>query len=784
MRLLRITFPFAPEGLGVKWNSKAVATIFLFGSLFYLLAGRFWPIDHSVSALPRLDSAEPAGNVGFIPNGVYPTTPALGGHLKTYGSWVGSDASTGRMATPWYVPANRFSLFIAGYPAKKGNSLSAELEFHNGTRKLIGIELPDSAENWRLRTVDLGGIGDAVKMRILAADQSTEPAGWFGFSELGKASPAIVQSLDPLIRILLTAIISITFLIGPGLVLRSLLSRVDVTLPSILMLMPGALLLAFWGLCLWVTRFHQIATPLFPTALLVLAAIAFGSLRWDAESFLTAGERKVLIFVLLVIAVASGKGLYSLGPVGELFEGFVSRSTEVGGRSDSRTSFHIVQMIDKGWPLSSQIARDRLFEPFFPTSRGPLAGMAAAPIVLLSGPKIPEAQMNQLWEPFDAYGFTAFRVFTVCLSASTLFVFYGLALVLSKSERLALFGVALLAISPFFVHEVYFTWPKPFTSAIILIAFYFALKGEDALAGLSLGLAFLSHPMALLSLAPLTFLILAVQTRAVLGQCAWRDAPLRRKVFAALVAMCRTVGPAAICILVLFVWNKSSVWPDQGSTFFSFLISANGVVCHTLGEWLQDRLVSLLATLAPFYLFAVSANDPRVNSIGGPSPAVVRFYFSYWNTVPFAVGIVLFFPFVAWIAGLARRYAVVFLALVAAPFLIFLVYWGFNHSGLMPEGLHLWYLTLFLFLVWGIAGSPELESRVAIFAGRVWYLRALELLGMLLAPTFFTRWRVIHGRYAVTDLAALGMMIGGTALLAWATRLIFAVRREPLPAER
>ena len=67
----------------------------------------------------------------------------------------------------------------------------------------------------------------------------------------------------------------------------------------------------------------------------------------------------------------------------------------------------------------------------------------------------------------------------------------------------------------------------------------------------------------------------------------------------------------------------------------------------TIGSWLSDRLVSLGNTLVPMRLFLLSSKDQEVNAVQacfpfctGGSPPIVHFFYQYWNTVPFGVGIV------------------------------------------------------------------------------------------------------------------------------------------------
>lgn len=94
---------------------------------------------------------------------------------------------------------------------------------------------------------------------------------------------------------------------------------------------------------------------------------------------------------------------------GELYAGTISRTLEVGDRSDSRISFHVVQLVANGQGPYSPLATTVL-SPYNFSSRGPLPGIGSSPIVLMAGghpaAEIPEQQ----WAPFDRHGFMAYRL--------------------------------------------------------------------------------------------------------------------------------------------------------------------------------------------------------------------------------------------------------------------------------------------------------------------------------------------------------------------------------------
>jgi hypothetical protein len=88
-----------------------------------------------------------------------------------------------------------------------------------------------------------------------------------------------------------------------------------------------------------------------------------------------------LLVVGCVLGLAIDRSLWALGPIGELYGESISRTLEVGGRSDSRIPFVIVQLVAHGTAPFSDLANS-YFSPFDFSSRGPLAGLASAQVVL------------------------------------------------------------------------------------------------------------------------------------------------------------------------------------------------------------------------------------------------------------------------------------------------------------------------------------------------------------------------------------------------------------------
>ena len=95
-------------------------------------------------------------------------------------------------------------------------------------------------------------------------------------------------------------------------------------------------------------------------------------------------EQRTLVLTSLALALGIGRALWSLGPEGEMFEGSISRTLQPEGRPDSQTSYLVVRMLVHGENPHGMIGLET-FAPYDFSSRGPVPGMASAPIVLMSG---------------------------------------------------------------------------------------------------------------------------------------------------------------------------------------------------------------------------------------------------------------------------------------------------------------------------------------------------------------------------------------------------------------
>jgi hypothetical protein len=557
--------------------------------------------------------------------------------------------------------------------------------------------------------------------------------------------------LFDLVRVLCTAALVLVLLLGPGIALRSLLRRRDISLGFLPL--PGLALLACTGGVAWALAkpvgAHVVSLAVLAPVLVALLA----SILWDSgeEGMLDSDERRALLVVGSLLGLAIARALWSLGPDGELFAGQISRTLEVGSRPDSRIPFHVVQLVANGTAPYSELGSS-YFSPYNFSSRGPLAGIASAPLVLLGGGRPPTAIPEQGWSPFDAQGFMAFRLAAMAFSCTALLSLWTLTRQLAGA-RAAQLAVLLAATTPFLLHETWFTWPKLLAASFVLLAAVSLIDDHPLRAGLLVGFGYLIHPAALLSVPALLLIAL------------WPLVGARLKKPKLKPALMLLFGVAIFVVL----WRLVNGSHYQQDGFLDYLTEAGpGIKASPWGDpgaWISHRLESLGNTLVPMMLALAHGDNPSINFFGSSSPPVIHIFFQYWNTLPFGVGIV-FFPLMLlslWRAW--RRWKWPVFVAVAVPFLTFWVYWGSYTTGLLPEGLQAWVLILLAVVAvqQKVAGFAWLRSTPirAILS-----LRALELLVVVIVPTLATRQELVSIQYDVSDTVALLGIVGFSAALA------------------
>jgi hypothetical protein len=497
-----------------------------------------------------------------------------------------------------------------------------------------------------------------------------------------------------------------------------------------------------------------------------IAIAAAGSLfflrKGVSETALTSCERRVIALLLLLAVIALSKATYSVGPVGELYLGQISRSLEVGARSDSRINYHVVQMVAARDHAYGPIV-SRLLAPWNFSHRGPLAGLAASVTVLGTRARPSITFPDSPWQIFDREGFAAYRAAMIVMACCLLWPVFAL-LRLFLPELQALLGFLVVAGSPFIIHELYFTWPKSMAAGLVVMSAGLAWQKRYLLSGLLLGLAYLVHPSALLATpAILAFPLLHLSsTPDVL-----RQGPT------VLAAMARQVAGAAIFILLWRAVNGRRY--SQGGFLDYFRMAYN--LPPTLQNWLAVRWLSLRNTVIPLHLYFFDRlNDSIV--LSGVPPAILIFFIQYWTSLPSGVGLVLYPCLLYWLI-LAWKYARAWLVfIVFVPLLVFTLYWGAFTTGLLREGLHAWVLGVLCLGAWCWLTHGAKAHGWWRYTSWALLLRGIETIAMLILPGIVTQRRLINDTFAITDVISLALLLAGcTTLYVLTFRLSESLRR-------
>jgi hypothetical protein len=306
-----------------------------------------------------------------------------------------------------------------------------------------------------------------------------------------------------------------------------------------------------------------------------------------------------------------------------------------------------------------------------------------------------------------------------------------------------LLAASVVFLAPFFVHEMFFTWPKLLAATQVLVAFYFVRKRRPGAAGGALGFGYLCHPMAVLA-APFLFLWILGESRTASaraaavraqggGEGAGLEAPPRAG-NAAIGRLSDRQWPNEVCkrclalsfhetselarfagALLAFVagWlalGRIGSGPGSGQeVFFRYFFIADGHSASA-ATWIASRWNNFANTFIPFRLMFTDPTQPTINSIYGLSDGWVHFGFLYWNTLPFAVGWPEFLVIgPAVLLGIWRTPRIAMTSVVA-PAALLVVYWGYESTGLMLQCGQWLFLAAVLFGVWTLSRSYAAQN--------------------------------------------------------------------------
>jgi hypothetical protein len=577
-----------------------------------------------------------------------------------------------------------------------------------------------------------------------------------------------------LIRLGLTVSAALTFVLGPGIALQRHWRRNSIFRSTAFVWIPGTAYLFVVGCVVWILE--SLVDPRDLSACLLLPVPLW--LLWsvwrvgpgEVTTLLNRHQWVTMGVVVVLLLIGVGKASWSSGPAEDLFAGTISRTLEVGNRPDSRIPFHVVQLVAHGTKPYSPLGAS-YFAPYKFSDRGPIAGITAAPIIFASGARPPVAMPDQPWVPFDAEGFAAYRVVLMLLGSVVLLGVAGVLERMLRPEQV-LAGVVLVALTPFVVHEVWFTWPKLFAAAFALAALVALLRRKALLSGFVLGLAYLAHPSAIFAAAGVVLVWLVLEVRGSDHACPeatdggqWpqpRTIPWLR-----LVGGLVLIGVGAG--VVILAWSIANSGHNHNE-FLGYFSQADGRMGVPASTWVSSRMESLGNTLVPLELLLFDRANRSVVAILSPvTPGVAVLGESYWMTVPLGVGLVYFPLYLYALVRFARRSPWLFAAAIAVPFVGFWIYMGSDSSGLIRDGLHFWVVITLLaaFLAHSVwRGAPTRSRRAQQLVRVLLAARAFEVAFMLVGPPIVEGHLFDTKAFVITDVVALTTMFVGVSALA------------------
>lgn len=715
---------------------------------------------------------------GFRISGAYPTTTQglLPERVPHAGSYLDTDAWEGRSETVWFIAPRVVRVGVAGYLLRDGNALWAEFRSASGEITTVHCPLGDARERWDVW--DVTRPSGAIAVRIVAEDRHADHGGWLAFSHPFTAWPTATITAYLHAQVYTTVALALTLLFGPGLAWRPRQLAADFS--PVFLLGAGPLLLATSGLLIWLLS-GVIRPQITGLVLVLLLWLALGLTGWRRRFSFEATPvlRRALALTALVVVAIAAKSTHSVGPEGELYRGSISRNFTIGDRLDSRFSFYVVQAaVHHRSP--AEPATEKMFAPWTFFSRGPLAGIIAVPLVTATHGQPPADMPDEPWSPFDKEGFAAYRITLVTLAAGIVLAVFTLLLPFT-GKRWALLGAGLLALSPFGLHEVMFTWPKWPATAWTVLAFLLAHRRRPFAAGLTLAAGFLFHPLALLW-APWIGLWTLGRTWLTPAST---DSPVARTPAHALAPtiMAGARFTAGVGILVAPWMALGALMPHLPETLFAgqggflrYWTQADWAPA-TWSTWWQTRWLNFANTFIPLHVYfdATSFAHPKFTSAYEQSGRLVKFAQVWWVSLPFALGLGLWAVSLAAIVRAARALRAATWLFVFGPVIFITAYWGMDPLGLMRECGHPFFVAIIALTC--LTGARQ-DGRIArILTHRAFPWLQLPEAALMLWLTALANpqpWSV-----QLDHLDALSFVLNALALIGAAWLLTAARKDEP-----
>jgi len=328
------------------------------------------------------------------------------------------------------------------------------------------------------------------------------------------------------------------------------------------------------------------------------------------------------------------------------------------------------------------------------------------------------------WEPFDANGFAAYRIAMIALAGLAIYALFAI-LVTFAGERWALVGASVFALCPFTVHETSFTWPKLIATAWMLAAFLFVHQRRPFAGGLTLAVAYLFHRWP------------------CCGPHGWGCGAWRERVSVGASDGRRGLRFSVAVILLVGPWMVATRLPVNlpttvaaGQSLFLRYFTLADWQPATLETWLHTRWLNFANTFLPFWLYPRNWALSDINSAYHPAGPLVKFAFSWWNTLPLGLGLATWAVGLVVIVGATRRFRAAVLVWLVGPAILLTAYWGASPTGLMRERGHPLLAAMIGVAIVGVARAPGRLAEFALHRAVPW---------LQLPETFLMLWLTTLG---------------------------------------
>ncbi|HLU37790.1 MAG TPA: hypothetical protein VK081_00290, partial [Planctomycetota bacterium] len=470
------------------------------------------------------------------------------------------------------------------------------------------------------------------RARLSLEDRRADAEGW-----LGVGTPSIRVRPAPRTptygQFTLALGIVLALVLVPGLALGRAFPQAR--LLRLVVPLPGVLLLAAFGLLLWLLDAggSPLAANLYVGSVLLLAAwTVFGRRAAPAAPAPSDAWPHALWGAAFATAVFVG-----VNPLPVASE-FLAH-TSLPGRMVASPPDHAIPY----WTATyfhhghdGREHRDIYFGEWCLTSRGPLVAFATTGLFTVFGvePSDPPALDSTHWPLADDGAYLARILGWMC---NALVVLGGARLlaVLGVSRAARVWTLAWLTLAPVTSINVVFLWPKLLAAFFLLLAAADLLEGRPRRAGVWGALGWLSHPVGALFLVPLGFAALHLGFRAGKGL---------RPAFALTVTVLVLVSP----------WLGLKIALAHPDPFFTYVLGdGHGYEpAASLESWLHARWNNLWYTVVPVVFFTDGYMSVWID---GPVSAPLRWTAQYAKTLPGHLGFSL--CLVAYTALLRRRAA-------------------------------------------------------------------------------------------------------------------------------